>query len=291
MFVLIFIRDPRRNSRFEVFSIRSFVTTDPNFEMGKMFGFIAVSDKYGSIPDGGSHIFEPDFAYVPLFDHEWCDPIDMHNREYVCLGDPSSPNSVAFSSFIEIIMEIYVTVEKKACFEVCCTKLELDLLKIWGRNVSTECGRLEAKGKDGYVEMYYMLIKDAVDAALEIRYKNESRGRKVRAQIYAYYGSDILDHCLDTLRPCYWALLFRSDVPIVLEELGEKIPLRKAVMAVPKGAPLKILAHLYDTECDEVILDGICELSSLTEGSNRGDINGCEGTGCSLSVSVEWKYC
>ncbi|GJX50870.1 arginine--tRNA ligase, chloroplastic/mitochondrial [Tanacetum coccineum] len=88
-------RDPFRNSRFEVFSIRSFITKVPEFERGKMFGFIAISDKYGSIPDGGSHIFEPDFAYVPLFDHEWCHPIDMHNREYICLGNPSSPNSVA----------------------------------------------------------------------------------------------------------------------------------------------------------------------------------------------------
>lgn len=186
-------------------------------------------------------------------------------------------------------MEIYVTVKKKACFEVCRTKVGLDLLQIWGRNMSNECGRVKAKGKDGYTEMYYMLIKDAVDAVVEIRYEiaNEARGRKVRAQIYAYYGSDILNHSLDTMRPCYWALLFRSDVPIALEDLGEKIPLRKAVMVVPKGAPLKIFAHLYDTESKEVIMDGICELSSLTKGSNRGDIKRCKGTGCSLSVIVE----
>ncbi|GKD84309.1 hypothetical protein Tco_1355463, partial [Tanacetum coccineum] len=133
-----------------------------------MFGFIAVSEKYGSIPHGGSHIFEPDFAYVPLFDHEWCNPIDMHNREYICLGNPSSPNSVAFSSSIEINIEIYVTdKEKKTCFEVGCTKMELDLSNIWGKNLGNECGLLKAKGEDGFTEMYYMLIKDAVDAAVE----------------------------------------------------------------------------------------------------------------------------
>ena len=43
----IFIRDPLRNSRFEVFSIRPFVTIYPKFETGKMFGFNAISDKYG----------------------------------------------------------------------------------------------------------------------------------------------------------------------------------------------------------------------------------------------------
>ncbi|GKB62956.1 hypothetical protein Tco_0919142 [Tanacetum coccineum] len=281
-------REPFRNSRFEVFSIRSFITKVPKFESGKMFGSISISDKYGSIPDGGSHIFEPDFAYVPLFDHEWFHSIDMHNREYICLGNPSSPNSVAFSSSVEINMEIYVTdKEKKACFEVGCTKMELDLLDIWSRNLGSKCGLVTAKGEDGYTEMYYMLIKDAVDARVEIRYRVGRGPGKVRAEIYAYYGSDILDRCLDTKRPCYWALLFRAD-EIALEELGEKIPLRKAVMAVPKGAPLKILAHLYDIESDEVILDGICELSSLTEGRSKGAI---EGSGCSLSLRVEWKYC
>ncbi|GJV45842.1 arginine--tRNA ligase, chloroplastic/mitochondrial [Tanacetum coccineum] len=287
-FVYASARDPFRNSRFEVFSIRSFITKVPKFEWGKMFGFIAVSDKYGSIPDGGSHIFEPDFAYVPLFDHEWFHPIDMHNREYICLGNPSSPNSVAFSSSIEINMEIYVTdEEKKACFEVGYTKVELDLLNIWSRNLGSKCGLVKAKGEDGFTEVYYMLIKDAVDAAVEMRYKSDRGPRKVRAQIYAYYGSDILDHCLDRKRPCYWALLFRSDVGIALEELGDKIPLRKAVMAVPKGAPLKIFATLYDIESEEWILDGICELSSLIEGNSKGRL---EGTGCSLSLKVDWTY-
>nr|GEZ49476.1 hypothetical protein [Tanacetum cinerariifolium] len=74
------------------------------------------------------------------------------------------------------------------------------------------------------LQMYYMLIKDAIDAAVEIRYKmetiaNESRGCKVRGEIYAYYGSDILDHCCASMRPC-----FRSGVPFALEE-SDKIPL------------------------------------------------------------------
>ncbi|GJZ97387.1 uncharacterized mitochondrial protein-like protein [Tanacetum coccineum] len=90
------------------------------------------------------------------------------------------------------------------------------------------------------LQMYYMLIKDAVDDAMEIRYKtetiaNEARGCKVRGEIYAYYGSDIFNHCCASIRPCYWGLLFRSDVPFALE--GDKIPLRKSVLAVPKDAP------------------------------------------------------
>ncbi|GJW76710.1 hypothetical protein Tco_0138392 [Tanacetum coccineum] len=249
-------RDPPRNSRFELFSIRPYVTTDPEFEKGEMFGFIAVSDKYGLLTDGVSHLFEPDFAYVPLFNHEWCDPINMHNGEYIYLGNPSSRHSVAFSSSIEISMEIYVTdMEKNAC-------------------------------EDGNTEMHFMLIKDAVDAAVEIKYKTKS-GCKVRGQIYAYYGSDILNHCRASMRPCYWALLFRSDVGIALE--GDKIPLRKSVLAVPKDARLKISAYLYN-ESDEVILDGIRELKSKTEGSSKGDIQGFEGTECSLSLEVDWTY-
>lgn len=287
MVVLIFIRDPFRNSRFEVFSIRPFITTDLKFKAGKMFGFIAISDKYGLIPDGGSHLVEPDFAYVPLFDHEWCDPINMHDGEYICIGNTSSPNSVAFSSSVEIIMEINVTTEKKECFELCSSKFKLDLLNIWGKNLDNKCCCIEVKGKDGFTEMYYMLIKDAVDAAVQIRFKTETIA-KVRGQIYAYYGSDILDHCHAPNRSCYWALLFRADVPYALE--GDKIPLRKSVIAVPKGAPLKIFAYFYDPDSKKVIMDDICELSSLTIGSNTGDMKGFEGIGFSLSVSVEWKY-
>lgn len=88
---------------------------------------------------------------------------------------------------------------------------------------------------------------------MQIRYKaaNEARGCKVRRQIYAYYGSDILDRCCVSTRPCYWALLFRADVPIALE--GDKNPLSKAVIVVPKGSPLKISAYFYDIESKKVI--------------------------------------
>ncbi|GKD68015.1 hypothetical protein Tco_1322105, partial [Tanacetum coccineum] len=132
-----------------------------------MFGFIAVSDKYGLLTDGVSHLFEPDFAYVPLFNHEWCDPINMHNGEYIYLGNPSSRHSVAFSSSIEISMEIYVTdMEKNACFELCSRKFKLDLLNIWGKDAGNQCCCIDIKGEDGNTEMHFMLIKDAVDAAV-----------------------------------------------------------------------------------------------------------------------------
>nr|GEW78030.1 retrotransposon protein, putative, Ty1-copia subclass [Tanacetum cinerariifolium] len=100
------------------------------------------------------------------------------------------------------------------------------------KNLGSKCGLVKAKGDDGFTEVYYMLIKDA--------------------------------------RTYYWALLFRSDVRIALEELGDKILLS---MAVPKVVPLKIIATLYDTESEEWILDGICELSSLIEGNSKDAVS------------------
>nr|GEY88339.1 arginine--tRNA ligase, chloroplastic/mitochondrial [Tanacetum cinerariifolium] len=190
-----------------------------------MFGFISISDKYGSIPNGGSHIFEPDFVYVPIFDHEWCNPIDMHNRKYICLGNPSSPNSVAFSSSVKINMEIYVTdEEKKACYEIFRTKVEVDLSNIWSRNLGSKCSLVKAKGGDAYTQMYYTLIKDAVDVVVEIR-------------------------------PYYWALLFQSDAGIALGELGSRCgglehyardyPNLKAPAFVPDDA-----GSIYDTDAE-----------------------------------------
>lgn len=288
MVVLNFIRDPPRNSRFELFSIRPFIKSD-KFKEGKMFGLISVSDNYGLLSDGVCHLFEPDFAYVPLFNHEWCHSINMRNNGFVYLGNPRYRHAVAFSSSIEVRMEIYVTTDNMdECYELCNRKFKLDLLNIWGQNSRSKCGCFDVNGEDGVTRMHYILLKDAVDAALEVRFEKvagETRGRKVRGEIYAFYGSDVLDEIHDTMKPCYWSLLFRSDEPFALD--GDKIPLRKSMLAVPKNAPLKFKAYLVDVESKEFILDGICELNSLTNGNNEGRIKGLTGT---LILKADWTY-
>ena len=125
---MIFIREQPRNSRFEVLSIRPSVTPNSVVEEGRLFGLIAIADKYAILSDVASHYGEPDLAYVPLFDLDWHHPMNMRSREIMSLGYPNSRHSVPFSSSIEIRMELYVTTKmKEACFQLCSQKTTIEL--------------------------------------------------------------------------------------------------------------------------------------------------------------------
>nr|GEX89712.1 arginine--tRNA ligase, chloroplastic/mitochondrial [Tanacetum cinerariifolium] len=80
-------RDQSRNSRFEMVSIRPAITPDSMIEKGRLFGVIAVSNKYGLLSDGASHLCEPDFAYVPLFVLDWRHAINMCSGGVLFLGE------------------------------------------------------------------------------------------------------------------------------------------------------------------------------------------------------------
>ncbi|GKA90754.1 arginine--tRNA ligase, chloroplastic/mitochondrial [Tanacetum coccineum] len=282
-------RDPPRNSRFELFSIRPSITTYSKFEKCNLFGLISVSDQYGVFSDGGPQLLEPDFANVSLFNHDWCNPINMRNEGVVYLGNPSSCHSVPFSSSIEIRMELYVTTEKKdGCFQLYNREFKLDLSTFWEEKSGSKCSCLDVNGEDGITQMRCILLKDAVDTFLEVRFKTKTSGRKVRGNVFAYYGSNFLYECHPSVEACDMALLFQSDIPSVLED--DKIPLKKSILAVPKNGSLIIKACFEDVESGEVILEGSYEFSSQIQGSSIGDINGREGIDCSLDMKINWKY-
>lgn len=281
----VFNRDPSRNSRFELFSIRPLVI-DPEFETGNMFGLISISDKYGSRSGGGSHLFEPDYPYVHLFNHEWCDPINMRNGRVIYLGNPSSHGSVPFSTSIEIRMELYVTTERKeSCFQLYNRKFKMNLSDIWDDKSNSKCGRYNVKGEDGKIRMHYILIKEAVDTAMKVSFRAGNHCR-VHGDIFAYYGGNSFSYdCPRGTKDCYMALLSSS----YLED--GPISLKRSVMAVPNDASLIIEACLVDVDTNEVILSGCYEFLRPTKGcSSEGTLDGLEGTTCSLELKVDWKY-
>ncbi|GJY03311.1 arginine--tRNA ligase, chloroplastic/mitochondrial [Tanacetum coccineum] len=280
-------RDPPRKSRFELLSIRPLVTSDPKFGKGNMFGLISVSDKYGSRSDGGSHLFEPDFPYVHLFNFEWCDPIKMRNGGTVHLGNPSSHHSVPFSTSIEIRFELYVTSEKKdACFQLSNRKFKKKLSDIWDdKSKNSKCGSYNVKGEDGRTRMHYILIKDAIDTSMEVRFKAGTHHR-VHGHIFAYYGGDSFSYdCPYGIITDYKGKLFSSylkDGPISLE---------RSFLAVPSDASLIIEGYLVDHDTNEVILHDCREFIPPTKGcSTVGTLYGLDGTACSLELKVNWKY-
>ncbi|PWA86902.1 arginyl-tRNA synthetase, class Ic [Artemisia annua] len=272
-------RDPLRKSRFEVFSIRPFIT-DSRFENGKLFGLISVSDKCGLRSNGGCHLFEPDLPYVSLFNLEWCDPINIRQAQVVYLDNPSS-RSVPFSSYMKIHMELYVTTESRDdCFQLCKRNKKMDLKSFWGEKSSSKCGRLNVKGEDGRTMVHYILLKDAIDIALEVTFKVDPN-RKVYGSIFAYYGGEFSYDCHHDTQDCYMALLFRSFLTV------GPLSLKRSILAVPKNASLKIKAHLVDVGTNEVILSGCYE---FLQGRSNGILPGFDWADCSLDLKVVWKY-
>ncbi|GKB39533.1 hypothetical protein Tco_0884475 [Tanacetum coccineum] len=293
-------RDQQRNSRFEMFSINPSVTPDSEIITGRLFGIIAVSDKYGLLSDGAYHLCEADFAYVPLFDLDWRHSKYILNGGDLFLGNPSSHHSVPFSSSIELRMELYVTTNMKdGCFQLCSHKSVIQLSDFWKKKSDSMCAYLDAKGEGGSTRLHYILLKDAVDTDLKVRFKTEKiRGHKVSVYIYAYYGSEFQYGRAD--KDSYTPTLFQSKYPILLKD-GCEICLKRSMMAVPKNGSLIIQARLIEvSESKQVILNDFWEFimptigneteGSCKEGSCKGYINGENGTGCYLDLELGWKY-
>ncbi|GJY95034.1 G-type lectin S-receptor-like serine/threonine-protein kinase B120 [Tanacetum coccineum] len=274
--------------RFELFSFRTTPVTHLRYDKeGKLFGIISISDKYGLLSDGGSYFFQPDFAHVPLFNHDWCNPINMINDVLVYLGNPSSHHSVLICSSIEIRMELYVTKKKNACYHLCNHKIEIDLSAFWDKKSDGKCGHLSVVGEDGSTHMYYMVLKDAVDTTLEIKFEKNILSREVSGYVLAYYGDDFLYECQseDITKDYYTALLFLADRHVLKPS---KIQLIKSMLAVPTKGSLVIKAYLEDARYGQVILKKSCIFKPQLRGCSYGTLSGWGD--CSLHLKVDWQY-
>ncbi|GJR19815.1 hypothetical protein Tco_0968342 [Tanacetum coccineum] len=229
------------------------------------------------LSDGGSHFFEHDFAHVPLFDHDWYNPVKTIDWGLVYLGNPSSSHSVPFTSSIEFRMELCVTKKKDACYQLCNHKIELDLSNFWEKKSDSACGVLMVEGEDGPTYMFYVLLKEAVDVALEVKFETTC-DRKVQGYVVAYYGDDFFYKCDYPCRDkdSYMALLFLPNTSSVLTNCN--IPLIRSMLAVPTKGSLIIKAYLED-ESGKVIMKNSCKFKSQLEGCSIGTIS---GTYCSF---------
>ncbi|GJX57361.1 arginine--tRNA ligase, chloroplastic/mitochondrial, partial [Tanacetum coccineum] len=280
-------RDPRRNSRFELFSFLTRTATHLGSDkVGRVFGVISVSDKYGLLSsDGESHFFEPDFAHVPLFNHKWCDPIIPTESGLVYLGNPSSGCSVSVSSSIEVRMELYVAKNEDACYQISNHKVEIDFSDFWEEKSDSACGALTVSGEEGSTLLFYVVLKDAIDASLEVKFETKTPGRKVRGYVLAYYGDDFLAECQcqPSRKYNYMSLLF---LPNHVLKAGA-IQLLRSLLAVPTKGSLVIKAYLEDVNSGEVIMKNNCKFKSQPWGSSFGTIS---GTDCQFDLKVDWKY-
>ncbi|PWA68501.1 arginine--tRNA ligase, chloroplastic/mitochondrial [Artemisia annua] len=255
--------DPPRkpNPRFELFSVYIHITRDPELKECKLFGLITISDTYGVLYDGWGLPAAPDLGAVALFDCNWDDQIDVTNHERLYLGDPSSSHLIPLSSYMEISFELYATtVRNDSLFVLSQRDFETKFAYFWKMEAETNCDMECIHGMDGDVEIYYVLLKDAIDCTIEVTYDfKQSGGQEVYAQIYACYG-DFFDKNEDPfVKNFYTALLYKGSLDSKIAGKAGKVPLKRSMMAVPAKGSIEIKARLFDVDSQAGILDGICK--------------------------------
>ncbi|GKA46197.1 hypothetical protein Tco_0738993 [Tanacetum coccineum] len=272
-------KNPNIRTRFEVFTTYLHNTRDHDFKDGNLFGLIQVSDYYGLLPDGSGKQLNRGTRCVSLLSRHWRDSIEIRNNGRLEIGNPSY--SVPFSSYMKIGIVLYATTKNKDdFFEVCNHWSYLNFSPFLEKDSESSCESLVVGGDYGHTRMHYILLRDAVDATIKVKFGRVS-DRRVCGEILAYY--DQFDYGDDNLvKRFYKASLFESYDGSVLED-GD-VPLTRSILAVPIKGSLIIEAHLTDFDSGDVILDGCCAFSSHCKGSFKKDIK-CH----TLEVEITWS--
>ncbi|GJY00238.1 hypothetical protein Tco_0357256 [Tanacetum coccineum] len=142
----------------------------------------------------GCHLSEPDSAYVPYYSTvDWSKPTTCATMGLYS-GDPG--------------------------------------LVVQFHSLPRKCGRLSVDGEDGVTNMYYMLLKDAVDTVMEVSLKPKTL-RKVSGTILANYddGREFSMESYHPIQSCYYALLFRAQSPVDSND-GKILLVKYLIMAV-----------------------------------------------------------
>ena len=225
-------------------------------EEGYMSGCISVT--YGLLPDGWSRLFAGDIGHVAYFSRHWSDPLRISNEDFQFFGNPSSQHAVAFSSALEIHVGLTITTKKKkdckdACYHIYSEKDKLS--SFWKEDKKSNCDTLSYNSKDGIFEIHYILLKDAVDTTIDIRFESRVpglKGLKVSGHVIAYYGDGVLDEINESMQEFFKAIIFKPEGACV--STGEKLQLKRSVLSVPATGCLMIESYLKD-ESGEVIVD------------------------------------
>ncbi|GKA83261.1 arginine--tRNA ligase, chloroplastic/mitochondrial, partial [Tanacetum coccineum] len=130
--------------------------------------------------DGWTLTYLPDDLNVELFRRFWSDPINILNGGYLRFGDPSCSRSVPFSSVMEIEMDIVAMKEEEDDFyPICSCRYDLDFSKFLDSELDGWCDSSTVKGKGGQARINYILLRDAVDATIEITFNTRLENLKV----------------------------------------------------------------------------------------------------------------
>nr|GEX70961.1 aminoacyl-tRNA synthetase, class 1a, anticodon-binding [Tanacetum cinerariifolium] len=137
-------------------------------------------------------------------------------------------------------------------------------------------------GKHGSLTMFYLALKNAVDADLKVEFLAPSMETKVYGSVVAYFGKNFEYSHSDDL---YYLTLFKKKRSA---SVGPgSLRLMRSALAVPANSSLIIKANLFDNTSKNEILSGTCEITVGLDG--KPTIGSIVSKDYSLSVLVNWK--
>ncbi|GJX41483.1 MAK10-like protein [Tanacetum coccineum] len=112
------------------------------------------------------------------------------------------------------------------------------------------------RGKDGSLAMFYLALKNAVDADLKVEFLAPSMETKVYGSVVAYFGKNLEYSDSDDL---YYLTLFKKKCSAFVGP--GSLHLMRSALAVPANSSLIIKANLFDNTSENEILSGTCEIT------------------------------
>lgn len=145
-------------------------------------------------------------------------------------------------------------------------------------------GSYTINGKDASLELCYVALKNAVDAALEVEFVGEEKN--VVGRVTTYYGKGF-DYGCTGEKHLYSVTLFErnSDNAFVIKP--GKVNLTRSVLPVPAQFSLIISVYFYDFNSEVVMLNDTYEFLVPCDGSSS--VGSIVGNDCSLNLKVDWK--
>ncbi|PWA89962.1 plant U-box 14 [Artemisia annua] len=236
-------------SRFELFTMRVFVA-HPAFDKGSIFGKIWVNDENLARSDWTMAL--DDHCYVSYFDHEWHQPLNITYGSLIPFGDPSCRRSVPISDPLKVHVLLHaMSDDKQHCYLLFHGRNDEIRSRKWydteqdAECPEAECGTMELESRVGTVLINYILLKNAVDALMELQFWSRKRNVcvKIHGSIIAYYGDDLIKD--GDILGRYKAVIFRT-TNFKSTEMKGALPLHRSLLAVPANGCLTIKANLVD---------------------------------------------
>ncbi|GJX99879.1 anticodon-binding aminoacyl-tRNA synthetase, class 1a [Tanacetum coccineum] len=138
------------------------------------------------------------------------------------------------------------------------------------------------RGKDGSLAMFYLALKNAVDADLKVEFLVPSMETKVYGSVVAYFGKNFEYSDYDDL---YYLILFKKKRSAFVGP--GCLHLMRSALAVPANSSLLIKANLFDNTSENEILSGTCEITVGLDG--KPTVGSIVSKDYFLSVLVNWK--